>query len=182
MTYVITEPCIGVKDASCVDVCPVDCIHARVDDAMFFIDPDECIDCGACEPECPVTAIFAEDAVPDDQEVRPDQRRLLQAVAGCRAGRSVQRPEDTDAFDAHYRDVHSPIVWRYPNLRTSPLEARRSRWARAGLLPDGRDGLRFGRGARRGPRLEAGAASAKDLRNFAGAGVTMFIAPDEADA
>jgi NAD-dependent dihydropyrimidine dehydrogenase PreA subunit len=65
MTYVITEPCIGVKDASCVDVCPVDCIHATDDDAMYFIDPDECIDCGACEPECPVTAIFAEDAVPD---------------------------------------------------------------------------------------------------------------------
>ena len=86
MTYVITEPCIGVKDASCVDVCPVDCIHATDDDAMFFIDPDECIDCGACEPECPVTAIFAEDAVPDDQtQVHPDQRRLLQAVAGCRA-------------------------------------------------------------------------------------------------
>jgi len=68
MTYVIVEPCIGVKDASCVDVCPVDCIHATDDDAMYFIDPDECIDCGACEPECPVTAIFAEDAVPDDQQ------------------------------------------------------------------------------------------------------------------
>jgi ferredoxin len=68
MTYVITEPCIGVKDASCVDVCPVDCIHATDDDAMYFIDPEECIDCGACEPECPVTAIFAEDAVPDDQQ------------------------------------------------------------------------------------------------------------------
>jgi NAD-dependent dihydropyrimidine dehydrogenase PreA subunit len=67
MTYVIVEPCIGVKDASCVDVCPVDCIHATDADPMFFIDPDECIDCGACEPECPVTAIFAEDAVPDDQ-------------------------------------------------------------------------------------------------------------------
>ena len=67
MTYVIVEPCIGVKDASCVDVCPVDCIHATDDDPQFYIDPDECIDCGACEPECPVTAIFAEDAVPDDQ-------------------------------------------------------------------------------------------------------------------
>ena len=65
MTYVIVEPCIGVKDASCVDVCPVDCIHATDDDAMYFIDPDECIDCGACQPECPVTAIFAEDAVPE---------------------------------------------------------------------------------------------------------------------
>jgi NAD-dependent dihydropyrimidine dehydrogenase PreA subunit len=68
MTYVITEPCIGVKDASCVDVCPVDCIHATDDDPQYYIDPDECIDCGACEPECPVTAIFAEDAVPDDQQ------------------------------------------------------------------------------------------------------------------
>ena len=68
MTYVITEPCIGVKDASCVDVCPVDCIHATDDDAMYFIDPDECIDCGACEPECPVEAIFPEDALPDKWE------------------------------------------------------------------------------------------------------------------
>ena len=70
MTYVITEPCINVKDASCVDVCPVDCIHPRKDEAGFdevpqlYIDPDECIDCGACEPECPVTAIFPEDDVP----------------------------------------------------------------------------------------------------------------------
>ena len=65
MTYVIAEPCIGTKDASCVEVCPVDCIYEA--DDMYYINPDECIDCGACEPECPVTAIFAEDAVPDDQ-------------------------------------------------------------------------------------------------------------------
>lgn len=65
MTYVITEPCIGVKDRACVDVCPVDCIYEGED--QLYIHPDECIDCGACEPECPVTAIFAEDAVPDDQ-------------------------------------------------------------------------------------------------------------------
>ena len=67
MTYVITEPCIGQKDRSCVDVCPVDCIHDDGDDDfILYIDPDECIDCGACEPACPVTAIFAEDDVPDD--------------------------------------------------------------------------------------------------------------------
>ena len=65
MPYVIAEPCIGVKDASCVEVCPVDCIYEAED--QYYINPDECIDCGACEPECPVTAIFAEDAVPDDQ-------------------------------------------------------------------------------------------------------------------
>ena len=64
MTYVITEPCIGVKDASCVDVCPVDCIHTSDEAPLFYIDPDECIDCGACEPECPVTAIFPEEDVP----------------------------------------------------------------------------------------------------------------------
>jgi ferredoxin len=64
MTYVIAEPCIGVKDASCVDVCPVDCIHTSDEAPLYYIDPDECIDCGACEPECPVTAIFAEDALP----------------------------------------------------------------------------------------------------------------------
>ena len=64
MTYVITEPCIGVKDASCVAVCPVDCIYTTDDAEQYYIHPDECIDCGACEPECPVTAIFPEEDVP----------------------------------------------------------------------------------------------------------------------
>ena len=67
MTYVITEACIGTKDRSCVDVCPVDCIHDDGDeDQLLYIDPDECIDCGACEPECPVEAIFTEEDVPDE--------------------------------------------------------------------------------------------------------------------
>jgi NAD-dependent dihydropyrimidine dehydrogenase PreA subunit len=72
MTYVITQPCIGVKDASCVDVCPVDCIHPTTGEAgfeeaeMLYINPDESIDCGACEPACPVTAIFEESAVPEE--------------------------------------------------------------------------------------------------------------------
>lgn len=69
MTYVITQPCIDTLDQSCVDVCPVDCIHFEEGvDRMEYIDPDECIDCGACEPACPVSAIFAEDDVPEDQE------------------------------------------------------------------------------------------------------------------
>ena len=63
MTYIIAEPCIDLKDRSCVDVCPVDCIHEA--DRILVIDPEECIDCGACEPECPVEAIFPEDALPD---------------------------------------------------------------------------------------------------------------------
>jgi NAD-dependent dihydropyrimidine dehydrogenase PreA subunit len=66
MTYVIAEPCIDVLDVSCVSVCPVDCIHYEEGvDRKLFIDPNECIDCGACEPECPVEAIFPEDALPD---------------------------------------------------------------------------------------------------------------------
>ena len=66
VTYIIAEPCIDIKDLSCVDVCPVDCIH--VADRMLVIDPEECIDCGACEPECPVEAIFPEDALPEKWE------------------------------------------------------------------------------------------------------------------
>ena len=62
MTYVIGEPCIDVMDRSCVDECPVDCIYEG--DRAFYIQPDECIDCGACEPVCPVEAIFYEDDLP----------------------------------------------------------------------------------------------------------------------
>ena len=63
MAYIIAEPCIGTKDTACVDVCPVDCIHPKKDEVDFegvehlYIDPDECIDCGACVPACPVSAI-----------------------------------------------------------------------------------------------------------------------------
>lgn len=80
MAFVITSPCVGVCDTACVDVCPVDCIHPaegydinsesdlqKMCDAgeQLYIDPAECIDCGACVAECPVNAIFEEDEVPD---------------------------------------------------------------------------------------------------------------------
>jgi ferredoxin len=65
MTYVINEACIGEKDLSCVDVCPVDCIHEV--DEMLVIDPGECIDCTLCEPVCPVEAITPAEGVPPDQ-------------------------------------------------------------------------------------------------------------------
>src|ERR1700682_4775246 len=73
MAFVIAEPCIGVKDTACVDACPVDCIHPKKDAVyedgrsgfndveQLYIDPVECIDCGACVPVCPVSAIFALD-------------------------------------------------------------------------------------------------------------------------
>jgi ferredoxin len=71
MVYVIAEPCIGTKDTACVDVCPVDCIHPKKDEPNFeqveqlYIEPDECIDCGACVPACPVSAIFALEDLPE---------------------------------------------------------------------------------------------------------------------
>ncbi len=58
MGFVITEPCIGVKDASCVDVCPVDCIHTTDEAEQYYIDAPNCIDCAYCETVCPVQAIF----------------------------------------------------------------------------------------------------------------------------
>ena len=64
MVYVIAEPCIDVKDKACVDECPVDCIYEG--ERMLYIQPDECIDCAACEPACPVDAISYEDDLPED--------------------------------------------------------------------------------------------------------------------
>jgi ferredoxin len=66
MTFVVTENCIKCKFTDCVDVCPVDCFHEGPN--FLVIDPDECIDCTLCEPECPAEAIFAEDELPKDQE------------------------------------------------------------------------------------------------------------------
>ena len=65
MTFVVTDNCIKCKFTDCVDVCPVDCFHEGPN--FLAIDPDECIDCALCEPECPANAIFAEDDVPEDQ-------------------------------------------------------------------------------------------------------------------
>lgn len=66
MTYVVTEDCIKCLHTDCVEVCPVDCFH--IGPNFMVIDPDECIDCTLCEPECPVEAIFAEDELPEGQE------------------------------------------------------------------------------------------------------------------
>jgi ferredoxin len=87
MPFIITDPCIGTKDTACVDVCPVDCIHPRKDEpefertSMLYIHPDECIDCGACVPACPVAAIYdSPDSTP------PSQKGLIEANAVYRAG------------------------------------------------------------------------------------------------
>ncbi|WGW13406.1 ferredoxin family protein [Saxibacter everestensis] len=64
MTFVIAGPCIDVVDKACVEACPVDCIYTG--ERSLYIQPDECIDCGACEPVCPVRAIYFDDDIPDD--------------------------------------------------------------------------------------------------------------------
>jgi len=82
MTFVVTENCKGCRFTDCVAVCPVDCFHG--DDEMLYIDPDECIDCGACVPECPVEAIYDETQLPDDQkewqQVNADRAKGLPVV------------------------------------------------------------------------------------------------------
>lgn len=78
MTHIIAEPCIGTKDTACFDVCPVDCIYPKHswekdDTIMFYIHPEECIDCGLCVDACPVQAIFPEEEVPDKWKSYIDQ-------------------------------------------------------------------------------------------------------------
>lgn len=66
MAYVVTQSCIKCKYMDCIDVCPVDCFHEGPE--MLVINPEECIDCNLCVPECPVSAIFSEYNIPDDQK------------------------------------------------------------------------------------------------------------------
>src|SRR5215207_1048409 len=119
MPFVITDPCIGTKDSACVDVCPVDCIHPRKDEpefetaTMLYIHPDECIDCGACVPACPVAAIY------DSVESTPaSQKTLIEANAVFRAGEAdaVARAESlAQARFGHCGPVHRllhQVPWR----------------------------------------------------------------------
>ena len=82
MTFVITDNCENCRFTDCVTVCPVDCFHAG--ENMLYIDPDECIDCGACEPECPVEAIYEENSLPEDKvkwiKINAEQSGLLPVI------------------------------------------------------------------------------------------------------
>lgn len=88
MTFVVTEACIKCKYTDCVDVCPVDCFHEGPN--FLVIDPDECIDCTLCEPECPVEAIYSEDELPEGQE----------AFIKLNADLALKWPVITDVKDA----------------------------------------------------------------------------------
>ena len=95
MTYVIAEPCVDVLDKACIEECPVDCIYEG--DRMLYIHPDECVDCGACEPVCPVEAIYYEDDVPDQwkdyTKANADFFEELGSPGGAaKIGKTEQRP------------------------------------------------------------------------------------------
>lgn len=99
MTFIIAEPCIDRKEQSCVDVCPVDCIYdvAR----MLVINTDECIDCGACEPECPFDAIFPADDLPEKWKAFASINQAIEdgvaTVDQMVTGYVDQHPVDRDA-------------------------------------------------------------------------------------
>jgi ferredoxin len=102
MPFIITDPCIGTKDTACVDVCPVDCIHPRKDEpefetsTMLYIHPEECIDCGACVPACPVSAIY------DSPDSTPaSQKDLIEANAVYRNGDADAMAQAEAVVQAH---------------------------------------------------------------------------------
>ena len=98
MTYVITEPCVNVKDGSCIDFCPVDCIYTG--GAMLYIHPDECIACGLCETVCPVAAIYDENDLPMEslKWVEINAEFFGPAISGYGApgGAKLVEPSDKD--------------------------------------------------------------------------------------
>ncbi len=99
MTHVVTEACIRCKYTDCVDVCPVDCF--REGPNFLTIDPDECIDCAVCIPECPVSAIYAEEDVPKDQQHMIALNAELARLPGWKSitKRKAARPEAEDHKD-----------------------------------------------------------------------------------
>ncbi len=94
MAYVITSACIDVKDKACVEECPVDCIYEGI--RTLYIQPDECVDCGACEPVCPTEAIFYEDDVPPDEAQYIAVNEEFFAEIGSPGGAAAYGPVDSD--------------------------------------------------------------------------------------
>jgi ferredoxin len=119
MPFIITDPCIGTKDTACVDVCPVDCIHPRKDEpefeaaTMLYIHPDECIDCGACVPACPVAAIY------DSVDSTPgSQKALIEANAVFRAG-DAEAVAKAESIVKSHTAAHAELMAIAPTERAA---------------------------------------------------------------
>jgi NAD-dependent dihydropyrimidine dehydrogenase PreA subunit len=94
VTYIIGAACVDIKDRACVEECPVDCIYEG--NRMLYIHPEECVDCGACEPVCPVEAIYYEDDVPAEQKQFYDVNVQFFDDLGSPGGASKLGPLDKD--------------------------------------------------------------------------------------
>ena len=107
MAYIIVSPCVDVLDTACVEVCPVDCIHyEKGTERLLYIDPDECIDCAACEPVCPVTAIFEQDSVPaNEKEYIAINAQWFKDKAAVRSKVDALKPPGTTTPPAHKEQV-----------------------------------------------------------------------------
>jgi len=106
MTYVIAQPCVDVKDKACIEECPVDCIYEGP--RKMYIHPDECVDCGACEPICPVEAVFYEDSVPVEWDGYRTAEQEVFASVGSPAGASATGPLPADHPVVEAEPVREP--------------------------------------------------------------------------
>ncbi len=104
MTFLVGEKCINCKLGDCVEVCPVDCFHEGPN--MLVINPDECIDCALCEPECPVDAIFADDEIPEGQEKFLELNEELSQIWPVISEAPIP-PDDAD----DWRDVEDKLKY-----------------------------------------------------------------------
>ena len=112
MAYVIGEPCIDVLDRACVDECPVDCIYQGA--RALYIHPDECVDCGACEPVCPVEAIYYEDDLPES--LKPFQADNERFFAEPLAGRDAALKFPGGAAKTGPIGIDTELVASHPPL------------------------------------------------------------------
>ncbi|TWH24976.1 ferredoxin [Rhodococcus rhodochrous] len=94
MTYIVTEPCVDILDKACIEECPVDCIYEG--GRMMYINAEECVDCGACEPVCPVEAIFFEEDVPEEHSAYIAANHEFFAEIGSPGGASKVGATDFD--------------------------------------------------------------------------------------
>lgn len=108
MTHVVTKACDGCRYTDCVVVCPVECFYEVGEDKMIYIHPDECIDCEACVPECPVEAIFHEDDVPDDMQ---DYVKLNADKCEDSAAENITEKKDPLCQDLGFESIDSLRTW-----------------------------------------------------------------------